>query len=43
MRTNSATHIDDLVTVIHRIHSLYPKADIVGMGISLGGYVEDVE
>ena len=37
MRTNSASNIDDLIAVTHRIHSLYPKAAIVGMGVSLGG------
>ena len=37
-RLYSATNIEDLVTVTHRIHMLYPKAAIVGVGVSLGGY-----
>ena len=36
--TYSATSIDDLTAVTQRIHTLYPKAAIVGIGISLGGY-----
>ena len=36
--TYSATSIDDLIAVTQRIHTLYPKAAIVGIGISLGGY-----
>ena len=37
-QTYSATSIEDLTAVTHRIHTLYPKAAIVGVGISLGGY-----
>ena len=37
-QTYSATSIDDLTAVTRRIHTLYPKAAIVGIGISLGGY-----
>ena len=37
-RTHSATNIDDLLAVTNRIHILYPKAHIVGIGVSLGGY-----
>ena len=39
VQTYSATSIDDLKATTNRIHTLYPKAAIVGMGVSLGGYV----
>ena len=39
MKIYSATSIDDLFAVTHKIHTLYPQASIVGIGISLGGYV----
>ena len=38
-RLYSATNIEDVVAVTHRIHMLYPKAAIIGIGVSLGGYV----
>ena len=37
-RLYSATNIEDVVAVTHRIHMLYPKAAIIGIGVSLGGY-----
>ena len=38
-RLYSATNIEDVLAVTHRIHMLYPKAAIIGIGVSLGGYV----
>lgn len=38
-RLYSATNTEDLECVIEYIKSLYPNANIVGIGVSLGGYV----
>ena len=37
VRTYSASDISDLFEVVQRIHQHYPKAPIVGLGVSLGG------
>ncbi len=36
-RLYSATNTEDLQFVIEYIKSIYPKADIVAIGVSLGG------
>lgn len=39
MKTYSASDISDMTEVVHRIQDIYPNAPIVGLGVSLGGYV----